>query len=146
MLLARIRRTGSDGYFLMQRDASDWNPHASYHQSGISQVRSYEWKHFVTQKQEPNATFRGAATVFSMAISPGEEALYETPCDAGDFDDVFQIPRKQFVSGEPHTLVADIIEPCQAAAPGPWKNIVVQKTYTDAVPWILVTLWSGLVD
>ncbi len=145
-LLARIKRSNSGIYFLMQRDTPDWDPHASYHTSGTSHVRSYEWTHFETKKQKPDATFRGVATVFSMGISPGEEALYKTPCDAGKFDDVFPIPRALFVSGEPYTLVADIIEPGQAAAPGPWKNIVAQKTYKDAVPWILITLWSGLAS
>ena len=143
-LLARIRRSRSGIYFLMQRDPPGWNPHASYHQSGISQVRSYGWTHFRTQGQRPDATFRGVATVFSMAIPPGEEALYKTPCDTGKFDDVFQIPKEQFLPGEPHTLVADIVEPGMAAAPGPWRDIVVQKSFQDAVPWILVTLWRGL--
>lgn len=143
-LLARIRRTGINVYFLMQRDTPDWDPHASYHQSGTSQVRSYDWTYFKTQKQRPDASFRGVATVFAMGIAVGEEALHKTPCDAGKFDDVFEIPIEQFVPGEPHTLVADIVEPGMVAAPGPWQHIVTQKTFKDAVPWILVTLWSGL--
>jgi len=143
-LLARIRRTGSNVYFLMQRDDPGWNPHASYHESGISHVRSYKWKHFDGQGQRLDPSFRGVATVFSMGISPGEEASYKTPCDAGKFDDVFQIPIGQVLPGEPHTLVTDIIEPGMAAAPGPWQTIVIQKSFQDAVPWILVTIWRGL--
>ncbi len=143
-LLARIRRSKSGIYFLMQRDTPDWNPHASHHQSGISQVRSYKWKYFETQKQKLDATFRGVATVFAMGISPGEEDLYKIPCDTGKFDGVFEIPSELFHAGEPHTLVADIIEPGMAAAPGPWVNIVGQKSFQDAEPWILVTLWRGL--
>src|SRR5713226_2075645 len=127
-LLARIRRSKSGIYFLMQRDTPDWNPHASYHQSGISQVRSYKWKYFETQKQKLDATFRGVETVFSMGISPGEEALYNIPCNTGKFDDVFEIPRELFYAGKPHALVADIIEPGMAAAPGAWTDIVVQKS------------------
>jgi hypothetical protein len=96
-LLARIRRTAGNFYFLIQRDTQDWDPHASYHESGISQVRSYKWKHFATQKQTPDASFRGVATLFSMGISPGEEAVYKTPCDAWKFDDVFEIPIAQFL-------------------------------------------------
>jgi len=145
-LLARIKRSKSGIYFLMQRDTPDWNPHASHHAKGVSHVRSYDWTHFETQRQRLDGSFRGVQTLFSMGISTAEEALYNIPCDAAKFDDVFQIPRDQFVAGEPHTLVADIIEPGQAAAPGPWKNIAIQRTYNDAVPWILVTLWSGLAS
>jgi hypothetical protein len=143
-LLARVKRSRSGIYFLMQREIPDWDPHASHHTGGIRHVRSYEWTHFETQEQKLDATFRGVQTLFSMGISTGEEVLYTIPCDAGKFDDVFQIPRQLFVAGEPHTLVADIIEPGQGAAPGAWRDIVVQKSFQDAVPWILFTLWRGL--
>jgi hypothetical protein len=61
-----------------------------------------------------------------MGISPGEEALYKTPCDGGKFDAVFEMPIGQFLPPEPHTLVTDIVEPAVGAAPGPWNDIVMQ--------------------
>ena len=143
-LLARIRRSRSGVYFLMQRDDPDWDPHASYHQDGTSHVRSYEWTHFETQRQKPDASFRGVETVFAMAIQPGEAALYKIPCDAGKFNHVFEIPIEQFPRGEHHTLSVDLVEPGKTAAPEPWKEIVVQKSFQDAAPWILATLWRGM--
>ena len=144
-LLARIRRSRTgDIYFLIPRDAPDWNPHASYHQSGASHVRSYNWKHLSTQRQKPDASFRGVETVFALAIPPGEAALHKTPCVTGEFNDVFEIPSEQFPQGEHHTLVVDLVEPGKTPALGPWRDMVVQKSFQDAVPWILATLWRGM--
>ncbi|MGH2372971.1 MAG: hypothetical protein ACRDIC_05770 [bacterium] len=83
-------------------------------------------------------------TVLSLAIQPGEAALHRTPCVPGEFTEVVEIPREQFLDDEHHTLAVDLIEPGNNAAPGPWKEIVVQKSFQDAVPWILVTLWRGM--
>ncbi len=144
-LLARVRRSkAGDIYFLIPRDDPDWNPHASYHQSGASFVRSYKWKHLSTQRQKPNCTFRGVKTVFALAIQPGEVALHTTPCVVGEFNEVFEIPSNQFPQAEHHTLVVDLVEPGNSAAAGPWKEIVLQKSFQDAVPWILITLWRGM--
>jgi hypothetical protein len=144
-LLARVRRSqAGDVYFLIPRDEPSWNPHASYHQSGISQVRSYRWKHFITQRQRPDGSFRGVETVFVLAIQPGEAYLHRIACIAKKFNGVFEIPIDHSPQDEHHTLVVDLIEPGIAAAPGPWREIVLQKAFQDAVPWILVTLWRGL--
>src|SRR5947208_13347968 len=85
-LLARIRRSaGGDVYFLIPRDDPEWSPHASYHSSGATHVRSYEWKRLATERQKPDRSFKGVATVFSLAIQPGEIDLHRTPCITADF-------------------------------------------------------------
>lgn len=144
-LLARIRRSVSgDVYYLMPRWDPDWNPHASYHKNGVTHVRSYKWKHVPSQRQTPNASFRGVETVFAEAFNPGEVLRHRTPCVADEFDQVFEIPSEKFPPGDHHTLAVDLVEPEGRAAPGPWKEIVAQTSFRDAVPWILVTLWRGL--
>ena len=61
-----------------------------------------------------------------------------------EFVEVFEIPREQFAGDEHHTFAVDLVEPGRNAVPGPWKEMVVQKSFQDAVPWILVTLWRGM--
>lgn len=132
-LLARIRRSrAGDVYFLIPRDDPDWNPHASYHRSGASLLRSYKGKHVSSQRQEPDASFQGVETVLSLAIQLGEADLHRTPCIPDEFTKVFEIPRVQFLANEHHTLAVDLVEPGKNAAPGPWKDIVVQKSFQDA--------------
>ena len=144
-LLARIRRSKSgDVYYLMPRDDPDWNSHASYHKNGASHVRSYHWKNVPSQRQKPDASFQGVETVLSEAFNAGDVLHHRTPCDAEEFDQVFEIPIDKFPPDEHHTLAVDLVAPGGSAAPGPWKEMVIQKSFQDAVPWILVTVWRGL--
>ncbi len=146
-LLASVCRSkAGDVYFLIPRDDPEWNVHASYHESGESHVRSYRWTYLRTRRQRPNSSFHGAECVFALAIPPGEVALHTTPYDVREFNDIFEIPNNQFRPAEHHTLVVDLIEPGAAATGGTWKEIVLQKTIQDAVPWILITLWRGIVE
>ena len=39
---------------------------------------------------------------------------------------------EKFLRGEPHTLVADIVQTGVAAAQGPWKDIITQMSFQDA--------------
>ena len=144
-LLARVRRSeAGDIYFLVPRHDPNLNVHASYHQSGTWHVRSSGWKQLTTQRQQPSSSFRDAETVFAPPFQPGELAFHTTPCVVGEFKDLFEIPSSQFPQTEHHTLVVDMVEPGKSASAGPWKEIVLQKSFQDAVPWILVTLWRGI--
>jgi hypothetical protein len=127
-----------------------WNPHATYHRSGEWHIRSYNGKPIrarpllITERQKLDASFRDVETVIALPIQPGEAALHKAPCVAREFNSIFEIPIEQFGQGEHHTLVVDLVEPGRSAALGPWREIIVQRSFQDAAPWILVTLWRGM--
>ncbi len=144
-LLCRIRRSSKgDVYVLFPRDEPSWDPHASYHKDGSRHVRSHGGKYLTNQCQKPDESFRGAESVFALAIQPGEAGMLNVPCAPGDFSDVFEIAGEQLPREEHHTLAVDLVEPGTGATAGPWREIVIQKSFRDALPWILVTLWRGL--
>lgn len=144
-LLCRIRRSRrGDIYVLLPRDEPGWDPHASYHQDGMRHVRSHNGRYQLDQRQRPDASFQGADSVFALAVQPGEVVgLLKTPCTPEQFSDVCEINRKRLPVEEHHALAVDLVEPGYEALAGPWREVVVQKWFRDAVPWILVTLWRG---
>jgi hypothetical protein len=56
---------------------------------------------------------------------------------------MFEINREHLPVEEHHALAVDLVEPGHDALAGPWREIVAQKWFRDALPWILVTLWRG---
>jgi hypothetical protein len=144
-LLCRIRRSANgDVYFLIPRDEPGWNPHASYHRDGTRHVRSHGGRYLISQIQRPDHSFRGTENLFAMAIQPGEVALLQTQCMAEEFSEVFEIDHPQIPPEEHHTLAADLVEPGYSAIPVLGTEAIVQRTFRDASPWILVTLWGGM--
>jgi len=144
-LLCRIRRSSrGDVYVLFPRDEPGWDPHASYHRDGTRHVRSHGGRYLTEQRQRPDASFRGTESVFALAIQPGEPAMFKTPCDAAKFADVLAIPRQDLPLDEHHTLAVDLVEPGNDASPLPWRAMVLQRSFRDTVPWILVTLGRGI--
>ena len=134
-LLCRVRRSRErDVYVLLPRDEPGWDPHASYHQDGVRHVRSQGGRYLVDQRQRPDETFRGAESVFALAVQPGEVALLQTPCKSEQFSDVFEIGREHFPLEEHHALAVDLVEPGHDALTGPWREVVLQKSFRDAVP------------
>ncbi len=143
-LLARVRRSRSgDVYFLIQTAETTRDVHASYHESGERHLRSYGWKHFATQLQRPDASFRGVETIFALALPPGQ-ASSPVPCVAEEFDQVFEIPESDLPADEDHALVVDLTGKGGEPSLGPWREIVVRYRITDRVPWIVITVWRGL--
>jgi hypothetical protein len=141
--LPHSRSRRGDIYVLLPRDEPGWDPHASYHQDGMRHVRSHNGRYLLDQRQRPDESFRGAESVFALAIQPGEVGLLKTPCTPEQFSDVFEFNRKHLPLEEHHVLAVDLVEPGHEALTGPWREVVVQKWFRDAVPWILVTLWRG---
>lgn len=144
-LVCRIRRSpGRDVYVLFPRDEPGWDPHASYHRDGVRHVRAHGGRYLVDQRQRPDESFRGAESVFALALQPGEVPRLKTPCRTDRFSEVFEIAGENFPPEEHHTLVVDLVEPGHGALAGPWREVVAQRSFRDNVPWILVTLWRGL--
>lgn len=144
LLLCRLRRAPTGIYFLIPLEDPRRDVHASYHVDGKRHVKSYGGKMFVTQCQRLDGPWRGAESLFALAIQPGEEARLTIACQPATFAGVLDIPYNTFSPGHHHTLTVDLVEPGHAALPGPWREIVWQATVNDAVPWLLVTLWRGL--
>jgi hypothetical protein len=146
MLLCRIKRSRKgDAYFLMPRDEPGWDPHASYHRDGTRHVRSHGGKFLVSKVQKPDGSFRGTEGLYAMAIQPGEVPLLNTPCAREEFSEVFEIGGEQLPIEEHHTLAVDLAEPGYSDILVLGKEIVAQKSFQDSSPWILVTLWRGLL-
>jgi len=145
-LLCRIRRSKTgDVYFLIERDEFFGDPHASYHRSGTRHVKSHNHTYFTSHIQKPDQSFRGTEPVFAMAIQAGEVTKLQTPCLSEQFSEVFEIDCIQMPPEEHHTLAVDLIEPGHSAIPVLGKEAVVQRSFRDAAPWILVTLWRGML-
>ncbi|MGH9785256.1 MAG: hypothetical protein ACRD88_13825 [Terriglobia bacterium] len=143
-LLCCIKRAREgDIYYLIPRKERGWNPHVSYHRDGKRFVKSYDGKVLVSKVQRPDKSFRGTEGLFAMAIQPRELPLLETPCVADKFSEVFEITRDQFPPEELHTLAVDLVEPGYSTIPFLGKEAIAQRTFRDASPWILVTLWRG---
>ncbi len=60
------------------------------------------------------------------------------------FSEVFEIDHPQIPPEEHHTLAVDLVEPGYSAIPVLGREAIVQRTFRDAAPWILVTLWRGM--
>ncbi len=144
-LLCRIRRSPrGDVYFRIPRDEPDWDPHASYHQDGTRHVKSHDCRYIISNLQRPDQFFRGTESLYAMAIQPGEVTLLQTPCMPEEFSEVFEIDHPQIPPEEHHTLAVDLVEPGYSAIPVLGREAIVQRTFSDASPWILVTLWRGM--
>ncbi len=144
-LLCRIRRSRTgDVYFLIPREEFMGNPHASYHRSGTRQVRSYDGKNFVSHLQKPDESFQGTEGLFALAIPPGAVSLHSVLCAPEEFSEIFEISSAQLPTEDHHTLAVDLIQPGYLAIPVLGKEILVQRCFQDASPWILVTLWRGM--
>ena len=145
-LLCRIRRSPrGDVYFRLPRDEPDWDPHASYHQDGRRHVKSHDGTYLISQLQRPDEVFRGTEGLYAMAIQPGEVMLLRTQCRPEEFSEVFEIDYAEIPREEHHTLAVDLVEPGYSAIPVLGREAIVQRIFRDAAPWILVTLWRGML-
>jgi hypothetical protein len=154
-LVARAALRPSGIYFLMPRDAEDftvladekWNPHASYHADGTLHVKSFNDVMLPPVKRQPlDHAFSGAEPLFAQAFQPGELAGLQVLTDVAPFREVFEIPRALIVETEHHTLAVDLLAPTAARPVGPWRDVVIEHSFADSVPWIHATLWRGLAN
>jgi len=146
-LLCRLKRAPSGIYLLIPGEDRRHNVHVSYHVDGRHHIKSYGDKVFRPQKkQRLDGPFRGAEPLFALAIPPGYESHLTIPCRSEQFPAVFELGCEHFTSGAHHTLTVDLVEPNSAALPGPWQEQIWQESIRDAVPWILTTLWRGLIQ
>ncbi len=137
-----IRRSSKGDYYVFfPRDDGDWNPHASYHRDGRRHQKSHDHRSHVTQRQKPDACFRGTENVLTTPITAEAVRAVKAAWDIGQFSDTFEIPVDALDRGQ-HDIAIDVVEPGGAALWKPSSRVVMEKRFTDAAPEILVTLWE----
>jgi hypothetical protein len=143
LLLLTVRRAPPGDVYVnipYQQDP-EYKPHASYHASGQRHAKSCNRKFHVVRRQAPDQNFRGSEVVECLAIGRGKHRAINLSCQLSEYHDVFEIEANDLP--QDGRLAVDLAEPGSAAfVPFPGAEIVRQKSFEDAVPWILVTLWS----
>jgi hypothetical protein len=116
-----------------------WKPHASYHASGQIHSKSHNRIGIKKYRPVPNATFKG---VQPIEATNADRALSNTlPCVAEQFDDVLEIDSALISGAQSQAVTVDAVEPGQIPIRLTGKDTVIaEKTFPDAVPWIVVSL------
>jgi hypothetical protein len=135
-----VRRSRKGEFFVMvPRGDRDWNPHTSYHRDGTLHMKSYGQKVLPAQKRQPlTGTFRGAVHLGTCAgHGRGAGAI----CDPSLFSGVVEVPPG--VLGPRHGAVAvDLVEPEHEPMDLFWERVVAQRTFRDAIPWVVIRVGS----
>lgn len=145
LFLSVCRTPSGDVYVNFPRDCKpDWKPHSSYHASGQHHQKSFGHKAIVRKGPKPDSTFSGAQNVVTTGIAADEPRAIHSPCPAGDFEGVFEIPISDLSRDKYRTMISvDITEPDGQPITTPGSTVVRQAVFRDAVPWILVTLFDA---
>jgi hypothetical protein len=143
--LTIARSSEGDVYvnILHKQQGSDWErwkPHASYHASGQHHQKSFGRKALIARRQPPDVNFRSAENVVTMPLPADEPRRLNTPCNMTEFYDVFEIQASDLT--ENTQISVDVTEPNGDAIITPGAKIIRQFAFTDAVPWILVTVFG----
>jgi hypothetical protein len=96
----------------------------------------------VYQRPAPDATFAGTVNAVTTAISLEEVRIVNERCFPADFAEIFEIPASALPEARQQTIAVDLVEPRGKALWKPGSHVLRQMAFTDAVPWILVTLWE----
>ena len=137
-----VRRSKKgDIYVMIPRGDRDWDPHESYHHDGTFHAKSFGRKFGAPQRRQAlTGAFRG--TVHIGAHAGHGPKTVGAICDPAAFSDVLEVPPD--VLGPRHgEVVVDLVEP--GCEPLSWPfNEVARKTFTDAVPWVVLRVRTQL--
>ena len=122
-------------FVMVPRGDRRWDPHNSYHLDGTKHAKSFGRKHSAQKGQPLGATFRGTEHLGAFA-GHGPKSVGAV-CDPKAFSGVMEVP--EGVLGPRHgAVVVDLVEPnCE---PISWPNVGYQKTFRDAVPWVVIRI------
>lgn len=136
---AVVRNDKGDIYVNVPRPRSGWSPHASYHVNGEHHLVSFSKKSLIQQKQKPDPTFIGTEAIDAFGLSSdGYKPVHK--CDVNAFDAVFEIDVALLRPDKFKTHVyVDLVEPGVHPRLIPGAKVLLQKTYKDTEPWIVVT-------
>jgi hypothetical protein len=134
-----VRRSRKGEFFIMlPRGDRDWDPHTSYHAGGTLHMKSHKRKILQPQQRQPlTGAFRGAE---HLGVYYGHAARSSgAVCDPSAFTGVVEVPPG--VLGPKHGgVTVDLVEPGCEPTSFQWKRIVIQQTFRDAVPWVVITV------
>lgn len=135
------RNPGSDIYvFVPQHAHTNWSLHVSYHKDGRFHYKNFGSKSFEEWRQKPDATFRGTENLTNLSIMPGQLRTPERRCDTTAFSEILSITAAELQSEHHLQIAVDLVEPgCQ---PNSLRGarVLRQKSFQDAVPWIVLTI------
>jgi hypothetical protein len=133
-----VRRSRKGEFFIMTpRGDRDWDPHTSYHLDGTLHMKSFGVTAPPPPKRQPlTGIFRGAEHLGAYyGHGKGSGAI----CDPSMFDGIVEVPAG--VLGPRHGgVTVDLVEPHHDPASFPWNEIVIRQIFTDAVPWVVLTV------
>lgn len=153
VVAARVVRRPSGIYVLMKhqdslrrehgkREARAWNPHASYHADGTLHLKSYDERPFEALKRQPlDAAFTGSEEIFAQGIRPSDFLNAADRAEQASFADCFDVALASLKPAGFYELVYHLLAPNTSVESGSWRGTVVaQKSFSDAAPWIQVSL------
>jgi len=135
-----VKRSRKGEFFVMVPRDSKWDPHESYHLDGTYHSKSYGEPFSTGKKRQPlTDTFRGCEHLgYHAGHGPKTAGAI---CDPADFNGVVRFPPG--VLGPRDGVVAvDLVEPGHGPMHPP-KTIVVQQTFKDVVPWVIITVGAA---
>jgi hypothetical protein len=152
-LWTRLRRAaGTDIYYVLPTGREHdpkwktWDPHGSWHKDGHVHHKSFNKKFFPTKRQKPNAEFKGTYNLITRGVASGEARSFGLPCDRTKFSEVMEIPANILSPKYPDYetyMSVDLCEPGQQPLlMGGREKILYQRIFDDAIPHILVTVYS----
>jgi len=120
-----------------------WNPHGSHHKDGRSHHKSFNEKIIAERRQKPDSDFRGTEHLITRPIASDEPRAFGESCDPAKFSDLMELPISMISSKKYETNIAvDLTEPHGEPIITPGGKIIAQKSFTDSIPWILVTVFN----
>jgi ribosomal protein L30 len=134
-----VRRSPKGEFFVMMpRGNRDWDVHASYHLDGTKHIKSEGRKSAVRMGQRLDGVFRGNEHLIAFA-GHGPKKVGAV-CDPKAFSGVMEVP-PGLLGPADGQVVIDFVEPnCE---PLSWPNVVRQKVFKDAVPWVVIRIASS---
>lgn len=116
-----------------------WNPHTSYHLDGTLHMKSYD-SIMVTKSCQPlTSPITGTEDLgYYAGHAPRSVGVV---CDPTLFTGVVKVAPGVLTSGEGGVKV-DLVEPGEPPGAFPWTNVAIQQTFSDVVPWVVITVGS----
>ena len=121
-----------------------WNPHWSLHKNGKIHHKSYDKKITASERQlpEPNSNFQGAFNADYFDLARHEPRASGYSCDRSDYSDVMEVQASLLSTRQGETYISvDLTGPEGAPSVNTSDGeILAQRRFDDALPWILVSV------
>ena len=126
-----------DVYLLIPRGDRGLNAHASYHRDGrFHQKNSGRIIGDVQHRQPLTDAFKGAEHLGAY-MGHGPKRIGAI-CDPRAYTGVVEVP-PGILGPRDGAVVIDLVEPgCQPAVSIPFRDVVIQKEFREASPWLVV--------